>query len=247
MRNYSGFNQEKFEKIILEEIARPLIIDIVDNQKDIYRNTLDPFSALIDCMVRNCSPSNWKDQEVGRQSQKTLQNKVGNLHEYTIDCFDDWENLDTGKVIDIVSHKNKVIAEIKNKHNTTKGNHKKDIYDDLDSVLKKDYIGYTAYYVEILPKNREVYNKNFTPSDNTKNGLHRESRNDIRVIDGASFYELISGSANFIKDLYLQFLPQALENAIKNINTGRNANQQLSYPSNLTADKMILEFFNKAY
>lgn len=241
----SSFDQEKFDKYISEKIVIPLIDKIVDNKQDIYRNTLDPFSALVDCMIRNCTPTNWKTQEEARQTQKTLQNKVGTLHEYVIDCFDDWEKLDVGKVVDIINKKRMVIAEIKNKHNTTKGNHKKDIYDDLAIELGKNYKGYTAYYVEILPKNRARYHHPFTPPDNTKNGQKKPSRKDIRIIDGYSFYDFVSGENNFIKNLYTNLLPKSLKKAIDKIN--KNRINKLSYPKNISSDPLFKEFFDKAF
>lgn len=241
----SKFNQDKFDRYISEKIVIPLIDSIVDNKQDIYRNTLDPFSALIDCMIRNCTPTNWKAQEEGRQTQKTLQNKVGNLHEYVIDCFEDWQNLETGRVIDIVNTKLKVIAEIKNKHNTTKGNHKKDIYDDLASELEKNYAGNTTYYVEILPKNRGRYNHPFTPPDNTKNGERRPLRKDLKIIDGSSFYDFVSGEINFIRKLYEILLPESLKKAIDKINENRT--NKLSYPQNISSDPLFKEFIDKAF
>lgn len=243
----SKFDQDKFDQYISEKIVIPLIESIVDNKQDIYRNTLDPFSALIDCMIRNCTPTNWKAQEEGRQTQKTLQNKVGNLHEYVIDCFEDWQNLETGRVIDIVNTKLKVIAEIKNKHNTTKGNHKKDIYDDLASELGKNYIGYTAYYVEVLPKNRARYNHPFTPPDNTKKGEKRLSREDIRIIDGSSFYDFVSGESNFVRRLYETLLPESLKKAIDEVNENRTNKNKLSYPQNISNDPLFKEFIDKAF
>ena len=240
-----NFNKKKFNKYIKEKIVMPLVENIIDQKKDIYKNTLDPFSALVDCMIRNCSPSNWVKQEEGRQTQKTLQNKVGNLHEYVIDCFDNWINLKTGKVIDVVNKKLLIIAEIKNKYNTTKGNHKKDIYDDLKSEIEKNYNGFTAYYVEILPKNKKRYNEPFTPTDNTKNGQKRPHREDIRIIDGASFYHLVSEEKDFVQHLYTTLLPSALKLAIDEINETRE--DKLQYPTDISKDPYFKEFIEKAY
>lgn len=240
----NNFNQEKFEQYVLEKVVSPLVKDLIDNKKDIYSNTIDPFSAVIDCLIRNTTLENWKLQEEGRQAQKTLQNTVGNLHEYTIDCFDEWEHLQIGKVIDVVNHKAKIIAEIKNKWNTTKGNHKKSIYDDLASVLHKDCVGYTAYYVEILPKNKASYNKPFTPSDNTTK-KNRPKREDIRVIDGASFYEIVSGEKGFIKRLYREFLVQSLQKSIEKLNQTRS--QKLDYPKEIIQESLFGEFIDKTF
>jgi len=48
----------------------------------------------------------------------------------------------------------KIIAEIKNKYNTTKGADKKTLYDNLELALLNKYKGYTGYYVEIIPKGK---------------------------------------------------------------------------------------------
>ena len=52
----------------------------------------------------------------------------------------------------VVNYK-KIIAELKNKHNTMKGDARINIYDDLEKCLKTTNKGFTGYYVEILPKN----------------------------------------------------------------------------------------------
>ena len=197
-------------------------------------------------MVRNCSPTNWKIQEEGRQTQKTLQNIVGNLHEYVIDCFYGWERLEIGNIVDIKNDELKIIAEVKNKWNTTKGNHKVSIYDDLAGVLENRYVGFTAYYVEILPKNKTRYNLNYTPSDNNRNGERRPSREDIRRIDGASFYEIISGEKDFVITLYKKLLPDSLRKAIEEINRTRKKDKLL-YPKNIEKDPLFSEFINEAY
>ncbi|CCN50661.1 Type II restriction enzyme (Eco47II Sau96I) (fragment) [Vibrio nigripulchritudo MADA3029] len=53
-------------------------------------------------------------------------------------------NLGVGQLIDIVCDNKKIIAEIKNKHNTPKGSHMVAIYQDLARViaLQPRYAGY---------------------------------------------------------------------------------------------------------
>ena len=242
----SDFNLQKFEQLIHDKIVEPLVDSLIDKKPDMYRNTLDPFSAMVDCLVRDVSFSEWKEQEVARQSQKTLQNKVGNLHEYVIECFDGWINLPTGSVIDLVNHKDKIIIEVKNKHNTTKGNHKKDIYDDLASELEKHYTGYQAYCVEVLPRNRAEYNKNFTPPDN-KTKQSRPSRGDIKVIDGKSFYSLLSGDNDFVNKLYRDYLPTAIKKAMAKINRTRNPDSQIRILTEYESDPFYEELITKTF
>ena len=145
----------------------------------------------------------------------------------------------------MININDKIIAEIKNKHNTTKGNHKKNIYDDLESKLNTNYNGFTAYYVEVLPKrNLKTYNKSFTPPDNITQS-NRPKNSKIRVIDGASFYEVISGNPDFLEKLCREYLPNALEKSIKKINTTRSS--KLAFPSDLKNDVVIKDFFYRAY
>lgn len=200
------------DKVIEAHIKR-------NSPPDLYSNTLDCFSAVIDATLLGKSLAEWrKDVEEPRQTQKSIQNIVGELHEIVIGTVDDYENLEVGKVIDVLSDKHRLIAEIKNKHNTTKGNHKVEIYDALKTQLDMDYIGYTGYYVEILPpSNCKKYDKPFTPSDNKikdKSKKQRPSNERIRLIDGRSFYAKITGHHNAIDELYNE-LPSILQDILK--------------------------------
>lgn len=196
----SVFNRDKV-KAILKPIVESTY-KAQQTEKDIYSNTLDCFSAVIDSSVRGVTLEEWKESEKQRQAQKTLQNKIGDFHQRVLGTLDGVNDLGTGGIVDLVSSDHKIVAEIKNKWNTTKGNHKKTIYDDLESVLddeKKE--GYVGYYVEMLPRNGQDYNKPFTPPDNTS-GTGRESRDDIRVIDGKTFYTKLTGDENALEELY---------------------------------------------
>jgi hypothetical protein len=172
-----------------------------DADQNFYKNSIDPFSAIFKASFQQCSLEKWKEQEKIRQLDKTFQNKIGDFHQRILGSIDGWSDLKTGNLLDIVSNDKKIIAEIKNKHNTTKGNHKKNVYDDILFAISNDYKGYTGYYVEIIPPNKKVYNKPFTPSDN-ETKTRRSENNSIRVIDGKSFYDLATGFNNSLKMLY---------------------------------------------
>ena len=123
------FDKDKFNEYFLNDIFLPTVNT---PEKDIYRNTLDPFSAKLDTLINGTKPETWITQEKVRQKQKTLQNKIGLLHQTVVGFFEGWDDLGDGAVVDVVNNERKIIAEIKNKHNTTKGNHKTRIYDDLN-------------------------------------------------------------------------------------------------------------------
>ncbi len=233
-----SFNVQQLKNTIRNSIKRVYIAQ--HQELDLYRNTLDCFSASIDALVQGISLDEWLVQEKARQIQKTKQNAIGDLHQEIMGSIDGVVNLAKGNIIDIACDRLKIVAEIKNKHNTTKGNHKIDIYDDLVTVLNKpEYHGYTGYCVEVLPKSRKTYNQPFTPPDNrTKQPVR--SREDIRVIDGRSFYALLTGCDDTIDELY-QALP-ILVSVIIEEEFQKKLNPDLIYNSPL-----FDENFNKAY
>lgn len=231
-----AFDRDTLKDALRESITRVYAAQL--EQPDLYRNTLDCFSAAIDSVIQDISLEDWLNQERERQIQKTKQNAIGTLHEDVLGSIDGVENLPTGQIIDIVSHKHKIIAEIKNKHNTTKGNHKVAIYNDLAKALE-DYKGYTGYYVEILPAGRNSYNVPFTPSDNKVN-KKVQLRKDIRRIDGRSFYALLTGVDNAIDELYKE-LPSLVAEIVEEID-----GTKLDFKKVEDSKKFILNF-KKAY
>jgi len=200
---------------ICEKIIKRLKKSAESEEKDLHKNIIDPFSALFDASFNNLSISQWLNSEKIRQVQKSLQNEIGTFHQEVLGSIKDWKNLGTGEVIDIVNDEKKIIAEIKNKFNTTKGNHKIAIYDDLDSLLKEKYVGYTAYYVAILAKKKLI--RSFTPSDN-KTKKQRPENKRIIEIDGKSFYKIVTGDDDAIYKIY-KAIPDILSEILKNDKT----------------------------
>lgn len=205
------FKRDKIKNILLPIVKSAYESETTD--KDLRKNTLDIFSASIDSSVRGITLDEWRVQEKQRQIQKTLQNHIGELHQEILGTFDGVESLGVGQIVDLSSDQKKFIAEVKNKHNTTKGNHKNAIYDDLQACLKGKDNDFIAYYVEILPKNGRVYNEPFTPSDNVSKE-NRVENERIRKIDGQSFYTLVSGNENALKELYV-LLPELVCEILK--------------------------------
>ena len=204
---------QSFDKEKIKTILKPILISAYQaeiSEQALRQNTLDVFSATLESVLKGISFDEWIEQEKKRQIQKTLQNKVGDLHQKILGTLSGVQDLGVGGIVDIISKEKSLIAEIKNKHNTTKGNHKIAIYDDLQSILAKKPEIKTAYYVEILPKNRKKYNIPFVPSDN-KTKQRRPSNENIRQIDGQSFYELLTGNPNALRELYVLLAQVASE------------------------------------
>lgn len=206
------------DEVLYHEVEKVLLISqnaVNDAEISLYRNVIDPFSALFDSLRQEIPLTTWLEQEKARQIQKTMQNAVGDFHQAILGNVDGWKDMGVGSVIDLLNEKRKIIAEVKNKHNTTKGNHKKVIYDDIVHSLASHYPGYTGYYVEIIRKSKVPYNKPFVPPDN-ETGLRRPLNESIRIIDGNSFYSLVTGEKNALFELY-NALPYVISD-ILNIN-----------------------------
>lgn len=207
-RLLSYISNEKLYACV-EHVICPVVNAIEEKEQTLYDNVIDPFSAVFDSIINKISLNQWLEVEKSRQVQKTLQNGIGTFHQSLIGNIDGWEDLGTGQIVDLRNKERKIIAEVKNKYNTTKGNHKPVIYDDLK--LKLESCGdnqYIGYYVEVIRKSKTKYCKPFTPSDNTTHE-RRPEHPRIKVIDGESFYALATGSKTALVDLY-RVLPKVV-------------------------------------
>jgi hypothetical protein len=175
------------------------------------KNVIDPFSAIFEMSGFDIDYETWIKSETTRQAQKTLQNHIGDFHQNILGYSKGWINMKVGHVIDLVSEDKKIIAEVKNKFNTISGGKLADLYSSLDGLISPKssiYKGYTAYYVAIIPKNPERYNKPFTPSNKEK-GEKCPINGNIREIDGASFYSLVTGFNYALENLF-DVLPEII-------------------------------------
>ena len=183
------------------------------------KNVVDPFGSLFEMSAFGLARfDDWKEQELNRQAQKTLQNHIGNLHQDILGNVKGWQNLKVGSNAgsDLVCTDQKIVAEIKNKYNTLTGGKQVTLYREFDNLISpkaSSYHGYTAYYVTIIPKSPIRFDKEFTPSDKEK-GARCFTNPKIRMIDGASFYALVSGVDNALEQFY-KVLPQVIEEIMK--------------------------------
>ena len=179
---------------------------------DFNKNVIDPFGLLFEMSGFGIDGAAWERNERIRQTQKTLQNHVGTFHQKILGLVDGWTDEGIGNVVDLVSINRRVIAEIKNKYNTVKGSDKVKVYDSIEKLVMTkghQYKSFTGYYVEVIPKSGQRYDKEFTPSDSTK-GQQRQPNPLIRQIDGYSFYELVTGVPDALNQLFAA-LPDVIE------------------------------------
>lgn len=177
------------------------------------KNVIDPFGALFEMTGFKMSYEEWYQNETIRQAQKTLQNHIGSFHQKVLGSVATWKDLEVGQVADLLCTKKKIIAEVKNKYNTVSGGRLADVYKNLANLVEpkhSGFKGYCAYYVVIIPKTKVRFNTIFRPSDK-ETGKQCPPNENIRIIDGASFYSLVTGRHNALSELF-DYLPKIIEN-----------------------------------
>lgn len=192
------------EKVII--IARKSSLNA---ESFLDQNTLDPFSALFESLAQGIDLEHWKQHEKNRQTQKSIQNAIGEFHQSLLGCFKNWNNPGKGGSFDLENTNSKIIAEIKNKHNTMNSSSSMATYKKLSDHLKYDKKDYTAYLVQIVPSKSADYNQPWSPNLATE-----KLREDIRKIDGESFYDLASGEKDTLQRIY-EYLPEVICKILK--------------------------------
>src|SRR5690606_31462184 len=89
------------------------------------------------------------EKEISRQVDRTIVNAIGDFHENILNGVDGYSKVPAG--IDIKSDDNKVFIELKNKHNTVKGEDNKSIFTKLKGEIDKNPDS-KAYFARILDK-----------------------------------------------------------------------------------------------
>jgi hypothetical protein len=210
---------------------------LLQAQNESSKNVIDPFAVIFEMAGFGLTLPAWIQSETARQAQKTLSNHVGNLHQEILGSVDGWCNLKVGKQVDLECGNRKLIAEVKNKHNTVTGGKLSDLYREMENLVNpkaSHFKGYTCYFVHIVPKSSKRYDRPFTPSDKSK-GLKCEKNELIREIDGYSFYSLVTGNPDALSDLF-KVLPAVIEKCSK-----------LNYTFNNLEPGVLQQYFAKAY
>lgn len=202
-------------------------------------NVIDPFGALFEA-PGFLSHEEWRNSELARQRQKTIQNHVGSFHQKILGHVDGWQDMGIGGIVDLLNEERKIIAEVKNKYSTVTGGDLADKYKGLDELVSpkhSKFKGYCAYFVNIIPRRPVRFDTPFTPS-NKGSGSLCPSNPNIRIIDGASFYQLVTNRPNALKELHT-VLPQAIEYV---------SNTRLGQEGFAIPDKVsFIEYFSLAY
>ena len=204
MAYLSWIEDKQFNDAILQlvKVAKEAL---EQSETDFTKNVIDPFSAIFQVAGFGIDYDSWVISEQARQAQKTLQNQVGVFHQSILGSVIGWQDLGIGEGVDLVCNERKIIAEIKNKHNTVTGGKLADQYYALERLVTlkaSQYKDYTSYFVTVVPKKPVRFDKTFEPSDKDK-GMKCPKNELIRIIDGARFYSLVTGVDNALEQLFV--------------------------------------------
>lgn len=179
------------------------------------KNIMDPFKFQFDTLfLNNGNMEVTMNNEIFRQSDKSISNAIGLFHQQLLGSIDDF--METPDLpCDIKKCDDSIFAEIKNKHNTMNVRSAAGVYEELEG-LAKSYPKAMCYLVEIISK--KSVDEVWTQTVNEK----RISHPRIHKISADKFYELATGKKYAFKQL-CQILPIATEDFIET--TKSNASQ----------------------
>ena len=160
-------------------------------------NVLDPFSlAAIAHVFRRVTSGDVIDVAGSNAVVNCIGNALGRFHQEVLASADGWSNHDRG--FDLISEERCKLAEIKNKHNTMNVANRREVIAGLENAVRQRPRGWTAYLVLIIPRNPARYEKSLNGAGN------------VVEMDGASFYEMVSGQSNAMHNV-LDHMCEALD------------------------------------
>lgn len=176
----------------VSEIVRSLLVSssVTNQAARAEKNLIDPFAAALETVLNGyASKKEWERAELARRNQKSLMNYLGDAQQKIIGALQGCRSHPSGSGhpdISVVRQSQKLIAEVKNKHNTMNYNSSRETYDELSKHLsKREYQGFTATVVTLIAPASEPRIKHFAPGDKAK-------RDDILIMSGRVFYALVT-------------------------------------------------------
>ena len=182
------------------------------------KNKIDPIKMFFDIRMRNLNEKDWVLGEIARQVDRTISNEIGNFHEKIISKIEPVKGrskliLDKEKKysIDLYSAALDMFVEVKNKHNTLKGEDRKSVFNKLAFLADKyqNSICYLVTIVDHVSKNRPW---SFEATYQGEKSLFSHSR--VKEITADEFYFLLTGNQYAFKEL-CEKLPEAIDDFLK--------------------------------
>jgi len=190
---------------------------------------LDVFKMIFDINTRKITVDDWINSEVIRQADKTVSNRVGEFHQKLLGGVKGWKDLGRGHSlgIDLKNDKDTIFIELKNKHNTVKGEDLKHVFDKLKRISDQ-YLDAFVYYAYIIPKRPGSGERVWRTSQ-------REQCEQVMEAWGARVYEIVTRDKNALEKTWIA-LPKAVEEVLGQKSLIRKKDM-----------KRLAEFFRQAF
>lgn len=194
--------------------------------KDFYKNKVDPFKFYFDMQFNNIEIEEYLASEVLRKNDKSINNAIGTFHEELLGSIKGFKRVGVDGKHDVESNDKTIFAEIKNKHNTVKGEDKLTVFRKLEA-LAEEFPEATCYYVRII--DTKSRNEIWKFSKDKEPYTHPR----VRVISGDKFYSIVTGDKDAFKELIEKF-PDILSQYIKRKKyESKNGNSTSNYLNEL--------------
>ena len=144
----------------------------------------------------------WIKNEVIRQSDKTINNRIGDFHQKLLGGVEGWSDLGTGdeSKVDLMKNDKTIFIELKNKFNTVNSDSLSKVRDKLKTAVikNKDAVAYWAYIIE----------KDGSSGESDWNYLG-ENLPNVKKIWGANVYEKVTQDVKSLEKTW-KVLPLAI-------------------------------------
>ena len=172
----------------------------------LVKTSVDPFKMLFDMGNGSFGTKTWIENEKIRQTDKTVNNRIGDFHQMLLGKVDGWENLGVGHTtgVDLKKDDNTIFVELKNKYNTMNSSSQSKCFDKLQDITVK-FPKVRAYWAYIVSKDGSSGEKMW--EYNRQDEHFKDDR--IRVIWGKNVYELVTGNPNSLEETW-RALPKAI-------------------------------------
>ena len=177
-------------------------------KKKFYKNKIDTVKLTFDSKFNSIDEESLIKAEMLRQIDKSINNSIGTFHEQVLGGV---QGFVVGNLsgFDIRAEDNSLFAEIKNKHNTMSSASMESVFTKL-ARYADDNKNSKCYWVQILAE--KSFCKLWTGIINGKERSHSR----VFKISGDKFYELLTGQADALFDLY-KALPMVAADYLKTI------------------------------
>jgi hypothetical protein len=154
------------------------------------KNTIDPFLSLLTAFTFGANTKiDIEEIQNTRTITSNISSALGNFHQELLGSVDGWENHDAG--YDLECEERKIVAEVKNKHNTMNDSNKTQVIGGLNTAIRqKQEKGWEAYLVIVIPKR--------TGKGKTQIPPHKS----VYEVDGAFFYDLVAKEKNALRNTF---------------------------------------------